>query len=78
MSQNKKQLFEAMDPILNIMDQDQLTMTYTLLHNITMYIQNEEGIETTQILGLLRNITSNILLLNYYFDSRVSSKASES
>jgi hypothetical protein len=78
MSQNKKQLFEAMDPILNIMDQDQLIMTYTLLHNITMYIQNEEGIETTQILGLLRNITSNILLLNYYFDSRVSSKASES
>jgi hypothetical protein len=63
---------------INIMDQDQLTMTYTLLHNITMYIQNEEGIETTQILGLLRNITSNILLLNYYFDSRVSSKASES
>ena len=78
MSQNKKRLFEAMDPILNIMDQDQLTMTYTLLHNITMYIQNEEGIETTQILGLLRNITSNILLLNYYFDSRLSSKASES
>jgi hypothetical protein len=78
MSQNKKQLFEAMDPILNIMDQDQLMMTYTLLHNITMYIQNEEGIETTQILGLLRNITSNILLLNYYFDSRLRSKASES
>ena len=71
MSDNKTELFNAIDPILRQMDKEELVMTYTLLHNITMYIQNEEGIETTQILGLLRNITSNILLFNYYFDSRV-------
>lgn len=77
MSDNKTELFNSIDPILRQMDKDELVMTYTLLHNITMYIQNEEGIETTQILGLLRNITSNILLLNYYFDSRVETSDSK-
>ena len=53
----------------------ELKIAYVMLHSITTYIESEPHIEKKHILSLLRNISSNIIMVHSYRDNESSSES---
>lgn len=53
----------------------ELKIAYVILHSITTYIESEPHIEKKHITSLLRNISSNIIMVHSYRDNESSSES---